>query len=87
MCVRVRACVRASVAQLVRKLHLENGNIRDIEVVHSRTSTDVISLGKKFTHNCRSRLRSIMSTWSLTGDGLDCWLGRTSRSIYGYVWT
>ena len=47
------------VAQLVRELHFENSNIRDIEVVGSWTSTDVISLGKIFTHNCLSRLRSI----------------------------
>ena len=26
-----------------------------------------------------------MSTWSLTGGGLDRWLSRTSRSIYEYV--
>ena len=49
----------ASVAQLVIELHLEKGNIWDVEVVDSQTSTDVISLGKKFTHNCFSRLRSI----------------------------
>ena len=58
VCARVCLCV-VSVAQLVRELHLENGNIRDVEVVGSRTSTDVISLGEKFTHNCLSRLRSL----------------------------
>ena len=63
MCVCVCVCVCvSSVAQLVRELHLENGNIQDVEVVGSRTSTDVISLGKKFTHNCLSQLRSIRST-------------------------
>ena len=30
-------------------------------------SYGIISLGKKLTHNCLSRLRSIMSTWSSTG--------------------
>ena len=61
VCVCVCACVCVvSVAQLVRELHFENSNIRDIEVVGSWTSTDVISLGKKFTHNCLSRLRSII---------------------------
>ena len=65
MCVCVCVCVRArvrsvaSVVQLVRGLLLENDNIRDVEVVGSQMSTDVISLGKKFTHNCLSRLRSI----------------------------
>ena len=60
VCVCVCVCVRvASVDQLVRELHLENGNIRDIEVIGLRTSTDIISLHKKFTHNCLSRLRSI----------------------------
>ena len=54
----VRACVH-SVAQLVRELHLENGNTWDVEVVGSWTSTDVILLSKKFTHNCLSTLKSI----------------------------
>ena len=53
MCVCVCVCVCvASVAQLVRELHLENSNIWDVEVVGSWTSTDV-------THNCLYRLRSI----------------------------
>ena len=58
VCVCVCVCV-ASVAQLVRELHLENGNMWDVEVIGLQTSTDVISLGKKFTHNCLSRLSSI----------------------------
>ena len=80
VCVFVFVCV-ASVAQLVRELHLENGNILDVEVIDSPTSTNVISLGKKFTHNCLSRLRSIneylVFDWGWTRPG----------SIYGYVWT
>ena len=55
VCVCVCACVSVkSLAQLVRQLHLENVNIRDVEVVRSRTSTDVMSLGMNFTHNCLS---------------------------------
>ena len=63
-----------SIAQLVRELHLENGNIRDVEVVGSQTSTDVISLGKKLTHNCLSRLKSVdeylVFDWGWTTAGL-----------------
>ena len=40
VCVFVCLCVYvASVARLVRELHLENGNIQDVEVVGLRTST------------------------------------------------
>ena len=79
MCVCVCVCVCvASVALSVRELHLENGNIRNVEVVGSRTSTNVISLAKKFTHNCLCRLRSIYEYLDFE---LDRWLGRTLRSI------
>ena len=86
LCVCVCVCV-ASVTRLVKELHLENGNMRDVEVVGLQMSTDVISLGKKFTHNCLSQLRSILEYLVFDWGGLDRWLGRTSRSIYGYVWT
>ena len=62
---RARACrVHVHVCgvctpQMVRELHLENGNVQDAEVVGLRASTSIISLGRKFTHNCLSRLRSI----------------------------
>ena len=50
VCVCVCACV-ASVAQLVRELNLENSDIKNAEFACSRTSTDVIFMGKIFVHN------------------------------------
>ena len=77
VCVCVRAHARAcgAVAQLVR-MRLENGNIWDLAgfpvQVTVMASYSIISLGKKLTHNCLSRLRSIneylVSDWS--GKGL-----------------
>ena len=82
VCVHVRACVCVvSVAQLVRELHFENSNIRDIEVVGSWTSTDVISLGKKFTHNCLSRLRSI-NEYLVFDWGWTRWMGWQNSTQY-----
>ena len=78
----VRACVCVvSVAQLVRELHFENSNIRDIEVVGSWTSTDVISLGKKFTHNCLSQLRSI-NEYFVFDWGWTRWMGWQNSMHY-----
>ena len=76
------------VAQLVRELHSENGNIWNVDVVGSQTSTEVISLGKKFTHNCLSRLRNIneylVFDWGWTRPL--AWQNNT-QYIYKYVWT
>ena len=44
-------------------MHLENGNIQDLAWLQVQVtvmaSYGIISLGKKLTHNCLSRLRSI----------------------------
>ena len=60
-------------------MHLENENIRDLAVlqvqVTAMVSYGIISLSKKLTHNCFSRLRGINEYLVIDWDGHDHWLG------------
>ena len=60
-------------------MHLENENIRDLAGLQVQVtvmvSYDIISLSKKLTHNCFSRLRSINEYLVIDWGGHDHWLG------------
>ena len=58
---------------------MENENIRDLAWLQVQVtvmaSYGIISLSKKLTHNCFSRLRSIHEYLVIDWGEHDCWLG------------